>query len=335
METVINKFELIKSRHFPRYDVKITLKPCFRCNHNCWFCNEYDNRTKMWTEDDCDVVVDKLRSLPKEMKRVFIYFYGGEPTLSKQWESLHYNIIDVLGDRELFLQTQTNMSLKATRLRAFLENITSTTNHKIDICSSYHLGKQKCDDFIEKMDICNEFNSLGLCFFSTEVPKEEQFIDEFLRIAKKYPEKLKLKFTEIEGLRFKNLPGYKHLMHDDFLMGDDDGKSLEYRYFMKNYPWFEDYFEEGWNFNIDGVVKNYSTVKAENVHKNFKFMKCACGTKNMVIDHQLKTYHCNDDYYNQVNITPIEKLDLRTYFNRDVRCLNSACYDGLDHVKYR
>ena len=64
-------------------------------------------------------------------------------------------------------------------------------------------------------------------------------------------------------------------------------------------------------------------------------MKCACGLKNIVIDHNLKIYHCNDDFYNNINITDIRDLDLNTYLNKYVRCLNNACYDGLDHKKIK
>mgnify|MGYP005625323245 CR=1 FL=1 len=333
----IKEFNLIPSSYFPQYDVKVTLKPCFRCNHNCWFCNEYDNKTKMWSKDDCDNVIDKLSELPEEKQKVFIYFYGGEPTLSSYWEELHYRIIDIFKDRELFIQTQTNMSVTKRRLKSFLKEVNNVKqeHHTIDICNSYHLGKQSVENYIENMDICNEYDALGLCFFSTEIPKEDQFLAEFSMIAAKYPDKLKLKFTEIENLVGKKTKGYEHLLSDSYLVGDDRGKSMEYRYFMQKYPELERYFEEGWNFNIDGVVKNYSTVKAENIHKNFKFMRCACGKKNMVIDHNLKVYHCNDDYYNNINITSLSKLDMDKYFNRDVICLNSACYDGLDHRKYR
>lgn len=65
----------------------------------------------------------------------------------------------------------------------------------------------------------------------------------------------------------------------------------------------------------------------------FKYMKCECGVKNMVIDHNLNVYHCNDDFYNNINVSSLYDVDTSTYFNRYVRCLNSACYDGLDFTK--
>lgn len=331
----IKKFALIPTSEWPTYDLKITLKPCFRCNHNCWFCGEYDNKTRMWSRDDCDTVIKKLKTIPPTRKKIFFYFYGGEPTLSPHWEDLQYRIVDMFPDRELFIQTQTNMSLKPERLRKFLHEISTRKQkqHTIDICSSYHLGKQQVEDYIKKMEICQEFDSLGFCFFSTEMAKKDQTLREFTEIADRYPDKIKLRFTEVNNLVDKEKQRYKGFLDDEYLVGKDKGKSLEFRYWLREYPHLKKFFEKGWNFDVDGTTYNFSEVSGLNIHKQFKFMRCACGQKNIVIDHNLKVYHCNDDYYNQINITKICDLNIGTYLAQDVRCMNNACYDGLDFVK--
>ena len=329
----MKSFKLIKTQHYPEFDLKVTLKPCFRCNHNCWFCEEYDNASPVWTKDDCDFVIEKLKDIPKDKKKIFFYFYGGEPTLSKYWEYLNYKILEDFNDRELFIQTQTNLSIDKDRLKQFCKNV---EGQPVDICSSYHMGKQKVKDFIEKMHICNEYGVLGLCFFSTEIPKEEQFIHEFNTIAAEFPNKLKVKFTEIDSLvDRRDIKGYEHLFDHKQLVGTDRGKSMEYRYFTTAYPELTDYFEEGWNFECDDEVKNYSTVKAENIHKQFKYWKCDCGTKHAVIDHTLTVYHCNDFCYKDTLPTKLDEIDFSEYFNKSQRCLVNACYDGLDHAKYK
>ena len=329
----MNEFKLIQTDQFPVYDLKITLKPCFRCNHNCWFCDEYNNSSSMWSKEDCDAVIDKLRDIPESKQKIFFYFYGGEPTLSEHWEYLNHKILETFPDKELFLQTQTNLSIDKDRLIQFCESVKGAS---IDICSSYHLGKQKVEDFIEKMEICAEYKMLGLCFFSTEIPKEEQFLHEFNLIADRFPDKLKVKFTEIDRLiDRRDVKGYEHLYDHKYLVGNDRGKSMEYRYFTKAYPELVDYFEDGWNFECGDEVKNYSTVKAENIHKSFKYWKCECGKKNAVIDHTLTVYHCNDFCYKNILPTKLEDIDFKTYFDTNQRCLVDACYDGLDHTKYR
>jgi len=332
----IKLFELIKTKDWPEYDLKITLKPCFKCNHKCWFCDEYDNKSKTWTKEQCDKVLDKLKSIPKNKQKLFFYFYGGEPTLSKHWEYLNYKLVELFPDKELFIQTQTNLSLKPLRLENFLKKINKIKqkNHTIDICSSYHLDKQHVKDFIDKMYICERYDSLGLCFFSTELPKKEQTLRELYNIVQHFPDKLKMRFTEKHNLQFLKIPGYEEYLKDDYLIGDDHGKSLEFRYWLKYYPELKMYFEQGWNFKVNGEIYNFSEVSGLNIHKKFKFMKCDCGIKNMVIDHDLNVYHCNDDFYNGINITLLDNLDLSTYLNKPLRCLNNHCYDGLDHKKY-
>lgn len=332
----ITSFEIISHPDWFDYDLKVTLKPTFKCNHRCWFCNEYDNSTRSWTLEQCDEVLQKLKDIPKSKKRIFFYFYGGEPTLSKHWEYLNYRLVEIFHDRELFIQTHTNFSLSPERLSVFLKNMTSlkADAHILDICNSYHIGKQSVDDYIEKMDICNQYDALGFCFFSTELPKKQQMLDEFFKIAQAYPHKLKVKFTEIHNLTQLNLAEYREYLNDEYLVGNDNGKSLEFRYWLKYHSELKQYFEDGWYFNInDKTVLNYCEVKGHNIHKKFKFMKCACGTQNMVIDHDLKVYHCNDDFYNNINVSHLKDVDMNSYFNKVVRCLNSACYDGLDHKK--
>lgn len=337
MNDKLSKFSLVPTHDWPAYDLKVTLKPSFRCNHNCWFCEEYNNNTKMWTKEQCDQVIDKLKDIPDSKRRLFFYFYGGEPTLNKYWEYVTQRLIETFPDRELFIQTQTNMSPTLKRLDNYLDHINQikSKSHKIDICSSYHLGKQNVSEFLEKMKVCKTHGCLGLCFFSTEIPKHDQCIEEFQLLLDEYPNHIKLRFTETAGLELKSIPGYEKYLEDEYLRGDDGGKSLEFRYWLRKFPEWREYFETGWNFNVDDEIYNFSEVSGYNIHMKFKFMKCECGTKNMVIDHNLNVYHCNDDYNNQINITPLQAVNMSTYFSRPVRCLNSACYDGLDFKKYR
>lgn len=332
----IKSFELIQTDEWPEYDLKITLKPSFKCNHRCWFCDEYDNKTKTWTKEQCDTVLSKLSTIPKDKRKIFFYFYGGEPTLSKYWEYLNYEIVKLFPDKELFIQTHTNMSLSKNRLETFLKKINKLKNrqHVIDICNSYHIGKQTVESYVEKMDICRKYNSLGFCFFSTEIPKKEQMLKELYYIANKYPKKLVMKFTEIENLSFKKNTEYEEFKKDVYLIGNDNGKSLEYRYWMKYYPELREFFEKGWNFKInDNVELNYSDVKGYNIHKKFKYMKCESGKKNIVIDHNLFVYRCNDYHYKNINPTYLTDLDFTTYLSKCEVCLLNACFDGLDFKK--
>jgi organic radical activating enzyme len=329
----INKFELIQTNLYPEFDLKITLKPSYRCNQNCWFCEEYNNSSVDWSLDDCNNVLNKLKEIPKNKKKIFIYFYGGEPTLSQYWEYIQYKLVDIFSDKELFIQTQTNLSIDKERLEKFLIEINKLKqdHHKIDICSSYHLGKQTVEIFKEKMDSCHDHNALGLCFINTDFINEDKFINEFNYLKSFYNDKMKIRFTEIgEGTRHK-----KEAKKYPELSNSNDIKSFEYNYFINKYKWVSDFLEEGFNFQVDNDVINFSEVSARNIHKKFRLMKCECGTKNIVIDHNLKVYHCNDDFNNGINILELVDVDFRNYLEKNNYCMNKSCFDGLEFTKWR
>lgn len=332
----MKSFELVSTELFPSYDVKITLKPSYRCNQKCWYCPEYDNKSRLWDDSACEAVLNKLSTLPERYKKIFLYMYGGEPTLSPHWEHLQMEISNMFPTRDIYFQTQTNMSIKPSRLESFLTefNQIKPDNHIINICSSYHLGKQRVAEFIDKMRICQENNSLGLCHFSTEIPREQQTLDEFNAIESEFPGMCKLKFTVIPHLTTKKLPGYVHLLDDEYLVGTDKGEYMEYRYFLRKYPHLVQYLEQGWTFDVDGEQMNYADVVNKKIYKQFKFKKCTAGSKGVVIDHNLMVYHCNDDFETGINATSLHKVNLDTYLNRDVICLNCSCWDGLDFKKY-
>jgi len=334
---MIRNLKIKPSDDWVDYDLKITLKPCYKCNQMCWYCHEYDNSTPVWTEDQCDVVINKLKALPPRFKKIFIYFYGGEPTLSKNWEYLHYQLYEKLADRELFIQTQTNMSISIDRLRLFLDkSVNRPANHIIDICSSYHLDKQLVEQFGEKMLLCNEFDCCGLCFFSTEIEREEQMIREFEYLLKLFPGKIKLKFTQYANLKKLNSDRYNELLEDEYLLGDDNGEQLEYRYFMRKYPKWEEYLEPGWDFIVnDSETINYSELMNRGIHYKLKYMHCKAGSKNLVINHDLKVYRCNDYFYQNIGGVDITDVCFDNFLSCDVVCLNKICTDGLDHEKYR
>jgi hypothetical protein len=234
--------------------------------------------------------------------------------------------MDIFKDKELFIQTQTNLSIDNTRLISFLDSINNvsinSTKHKIDICSSYHLNKQNVNDFVKTLKILDKYNVMGLVFINTDYLNEEQFIEEFKILLKHFPNKIKLRFTEIQPDSPKRslYPETKNL------------KSFEYFYFVEKYD-FQQYFEEGFNFMVNDKLYNFSEISALDIHKHFRFMKCDCFVKNIVIDHNLKVYHCNDDFKNNINVHDIS--DVNSSFFKKSFCLNKACYDGLEFRKYR
>ena len=73
----MHRFELIQTNEYPDFDMKVTMKPSFRCNQNCWFCEEYDNDAGDWTPEMHDDALNILHEAIKDKDNIFIYFYGG------------------------------------------------------------------------------------------------------------------------------------------------------------------------------------------------------------------------------------------------------------------
>ena len=332
---IIKNLKMVKSDDLFDYDLKITIKPCYKCNQMCWFCHEYDNSTAVWTKEQCDIVLDKLRTIPEDKKNIFVYIYGGEPTLCKYWEYLQHEILSILNDKRVFLQTQTNLSLKPDRLEKFLQDVKTKNTHTVDICTSYHLNKQSVEEFADKLSICKAYDCMGVCHFSTEIEHEEQMLKEFYYLERKFPGRIKLKFTQFKKLKQLNSSIYNKLLADPYLVGDDDGEQLEFRYLMRKYPEFENYLEDSWNFDVDSEIINYAELMNRGVHYKCKFMRCKAGTKNVVFNHDLKVYRCNDYFYSEMDPIDIEQLVWSEYLKRDIICMNDICTDGLDHEKYR
>lgn len=239
------------------YDMKVMMQPSYKCNQNCWFCQEWDNTSKIWTKDDCDKVLSKLEKMPEDKKSIYFLFHGGEPTLCRHWEYFHYRLVDIWKDRELFIQTQTNLSMNKKRLEKFLDKIheIKPSHHVIDISSSYHIGKQNVDDFIEKMKIYQKYVGFGPCSFTAElIHKEKQTLYEYNKLVDSMPpgkiwwrpvvvNDVEDVFERGDAGMGRMLPDnefrrYKELLESDreYYAGKKNGATIEYKYMLRHFP---------------------------------------------------------------------------------------------------
>jgi len=323
------KFELL-NKSFPYdTDLKITLEPSYRCNQQCWFCTEYDNNSKDYTINDIDNIIIKLKEILNtlKIKTLFIYIYGGEPTLNinlfymlKELDKLIFNYNF---DKSL-IQIQSNLSISTDRL---LEISRYTFNTKLEICSSYHVGYQSVKTFLDKLDILNNYNKLGYCFVNSDYTQEDRFIEEFNILSKKYPDKIKIRFTEVE-LNFKN----KDKISKYPKMDKKDLFEFEYKYFSNKYTYLLNYLEDKFTFNFDDKVLNYSELVGKSLNY-FRMFKCEAGKKSIVIDHQLIVYPCT--HYAKYNICSKKLEDFNINDLKSNYCLLYRCYDGLEFKKWK
>lgn len=224
------------------FDFKIMLQCSYRCNHGCWFCNEWDNKTNLWSRDQCDLVIDKLRHVPTYKNKIYVLFYGGEPTLNEHWEYMHHRLVEIFTERELLIQTQTNLSIDSVRLNNFLTDINKEKqpHHVIDISSSYHIGKQPVEEFIEKMDILQPHVGFGSCMFGSElICKEQQTLHEFETLNNRYPGKVCYRHTVVNDpsvvFNKKGFERYKAVAAE-LGLNMSESQDIEYKYLKQNFP---------------------------------------------------------------------------------------------------
>lgn len=253
------------------YDIRIMLQCSFKCNHMCWFCDEWDNKLgRSWTLQDCDAVVNKLKQLPEAYKNVYILFYGGEPTLCKHWEYLHFEIFKIFKNRNVLIQTQSNLSLSITRLKSFADRISKEKpeNHHFDICGSYHLGKQHPDEFLEKIKIVSDVVWYGIISYSGEIIKKtDQTLTEFNYIKNSYngevyfrtlavPERVRLNDSQYKIIIERN-PRYKNVKD-----------AIDFCYLYDNYP---EYAQKYLPFGVSAPRERQDVTRWDNLYLSLTY----------------------------------------------------------------
>jgi len=291
----VNTFRHLKHSSYPNFNRKVTIIPSYRCNQMCSFCEEYDNKSSDLSLEDFYTLFDHV-----DPQHLWAYFYGGEPTLNKHWEEMNHAMGDFI--KEGWIQTQSNLSINFSRLETFCGEYKSST--PLDICTSYHLGKQSIDTFVNKALLLQEYGMLGYIFVSSEIDKEEQFIEEFGLLVHLFPIKVKTRWTETL-----------------------ESTSKERTYFTTKYPWLNNYKEQGFNFLVDKQPVSYDDVRTKNLFKEFRLMKCDCGSKGLVLDNNGNYYYCMHDF--KEGFKPLTQPK-----REDTFCLHKACSDGLEFTKY-
>lgn len=239
----------------------IMLQSSYNCNHRCWFCNEWSKTGRSWSKSECDIVVDKLSMLPDTINKIFIQFHGGEPTLCRYWEYIQYQLVDKLKDRQLFIQTQTNLSLSHSRLESFLEKIHAIRmpNHVIDINCSYHLGMQDVKQYARKLQLITPHVAYGgVQFIGEIVCQQEKTLDELKYLRDRFHDKICYRHVVINN---PNITEIKEKYYKFNIKLNEHDSNFEYRYTLENYPeLFSEYYPYGWLLKFNTELYGYDSI---------------------------------------------------------------------------
>jgi organic radical activating enzyme len=280
------------------YDIRIMLQCSYKCNHMCWFCDEWDNKEgRSWSLDDCDLVVEKLEQLPEQYKNIYILMYGGEPTLCKHWEYLHFEIYKALKGRNVLIQTQSNMSINHNRLKSFTDNLTHQLqdNHSFDICGSYHLNKQQPQEFIDKMFTISEVALYGGVSYSGEIIKNtEQSISEYEYIQKNYKDDR----IFFRTLAVNNRDVLSSKRYRDVIASNSTYKSagpvIDFHYMYDNY---RDYIQEYLPFGYNLPIINKKQTIWDNIYLSLTYKNMASTLRSFKHNRSLNLYQYLDENY--------------------------------------
>lgn len=327
-------------------DMHVMLQTSYNCNHRCWFCTEWSSNGKSWTKSECDLVVDKLTQLPPEKNKIFIQFHGGEPTLCDHWEYIQYELVDRLKDRELFIQTQTNLSLSKDRLANYLDEIHKRRqkHHVIDINGSYHLGKQHINEYVEKMKMLTPRVAFGGVQFVGEIMcREEKTINEYNILENSFPGQICYRHVVV------NQPGKTSIKnrYKTFSETDNTGNrtNIEYRYTVQNFPeLLSRYYPHGWllrfNTNMYSADSIWARYYISDILRNMlgkheminsaKINKCM--TTEQVIE--VLREHARDMYYEQLQPAKPNPHGIFCTSSSSGLCISSelVMYNCLDYL---
>ncbi|EAL2698631.1 hypothetical protein AZ702_09015, partial [Campylobacter coli] len=68
-----NLFKTLEVKNYNNNpDLKITLKPTYKCNQMCSFCCEYDNSFPEWDRSTITRLIDKLKDTPDRFQKIFV-----------------------------------------------------------------------------------------------------------------------------------------------------------------------------------------------------------------------------------------------------------------------
>jgi len=199
-----------------QYQYQINFYITTVCNINCSYC--YARKNLLWNKIyNFNEIIRNLKIINKFLKKSFLSFLGGEPTLYPKFkEILNYSINEL---NNLDFHFYTNGSSDLEKILSFPQS------KKINITMSLHFelfdNKQFFKKFLDNLDflIENNYNfNLTIVFFNNK-----RFLQEITNII------LKFKNKNLE----KNI--FISFIHDYFNEKDFEKYFFEYKNFTNNF----------------------------------------------------------------------------------------------------
>jgi MoaA/NifB/PqqE/SkfB family radical SAM enzyme len=178
---------------------RLTIKLTYKCNNNCLFCAEEENKSKK------DISIDKVEKIIKDNSKEFssIVFSGGEPLLVEKLFYFSY-LAKSLGYTDIQLQSNGRLLSKKRLCKlAILSGINNFAFSLHGDCKEVHeYHTQSINSFNDVIDAVSNLSQLNIPVMLNTVVTKKNYknLKEIINLVSPYKiEKLQLAFPHITG----------------------------------------------------------------------------------------------------------------------------------------
>lgn len=300
-----------------------------KCNYNCYYCTcdgsiglpGHNNKNKIKTFN-IQNVLKLIESIKDNIKKpLYIFIYGGEPTLNQQLEEIITAIADTTENNDI-IEVLTNMYKSIDWWKRVAPKI---KDKNIRISGSYHNTQSNLPVFLNKCVFLKSQNLLGM--ITVMFNKKMDVIDSLKRLIAILGEE----HVELSPLtEFNHLESSREIDFINENIGFDK---------LKKYGHF---FQENIPYSTTKLTKTTSRAEMwlKNINKFYGY-KCNVTIDKFSIDWDGNCYTgcCNDLYSKKPPVFNINdpEVNYDTYF-KNIKCTicpYEKCLYDLEHLKVK
>jgi len=269
----VKDFETLIANEYTNKFV-IEFKPTDNCNFNCSYCCFHDNTTKHLSNEQFDNYLKVLKQIDTKKEEIFLFVYGGEPTMHPEMSSMIVKINELYKDKKIKTLIQSNG--QRWKLEDYKKHHDIMQQHNIEyvFSFSYHSEFAKMSELLPAINYLKDNNAFDVMTYMItrkNINKHLQRIKIFKSL--KIPLYVRTILQESEWFLTSEYKDLISTEDDLFQVTDKNGtRSLS----------FED-------LTMNGYL-------------NFKGYKCSSGEHSILMASNGKIYRCDMDFLYDRNI---------------------------------
>lgn len=281
----------------------IEFKPTDNCNFNCSYCCFHDNSTKNMSDEIFDNYLKVLDEYNIFQKDIFIFVYGGEPTMHPKLTEMIIRMNELFKSKNKNVKTliQTN-GMKWT-VSDYKKNHELLTKHDIKyvVSFSYHKEFTKMAGVVKRINYLKSIKVMDVMTYMITRADIDRHVKN-IKLFKSLKVPLYVRTILQESEWFLNSKYYKYITIDPdetpFILSDASGdKEVSFEYITTN-----------------GYL-------------NFKGYKCSAGKNTLLMAPNGKVYRCDMDFLYDRNVMydVTKSTDVINEFQNCEKCEHKFC----------